>query len=58
MKDSIDSAAEIKRLTQIFKAAVERVDPGKMIRKFVEVRNEILDISTEDIKLSVNLKRR
>ncbi len=56
MKNSIDSAAEIKQLTQIFQAAVERVDPLKMIRNFVKVRNDMLEISTEDIKLSFNLK--
>ncbi|KKL91326.1 hypothetical protein LCGC14_1895810 [marine sediment metagenome] len=56
MKNSIDSAVEIKQLTQIFQAAVERVDPGKMIRKFVEVRSDMLEISTEDMKLSINLK--
>lgn len=55
MKNSIDSTSEIEQLTRIFQAAVDRVDPAKMIRDFVKVKNSILQISTEDMNLSFNL---
>ena len=56
MKNPINSASEIEQLTQIFQTAVGRVDPLKMIRKFVKMKNDVLEIRTEDNNLSFNLK--
>jgi glycerate 2-kinase len=55
MDSHIERIEEIKQLSQIFQAAVDRVDPEKMIRKSVTVKDSTLEIRTEDVHLAFNL---